>query len=318
MTELRELAPVRTAESIIPLGPLAAALAKAQSEFGAITRDKEVVVQKKAGGQYRFKYAPLDQILGVVRGPLSKNGLALVQLLDPDALVTMLVHESGATLEARTPIPSSSDIQSYGSAITYLRRYAVQAMLGIAAEEDDDGNAQDGNQAAPAHETPQVGSENVTLIGIDTLTGDVKKGTSDRYLCEWREAPDGAWVIGFAMKRASDGQNYPQVGVMGSLADALRALHPDGTSLVGQHLKVRGRFYAVRTVLEDGKLGKAYSRVIVGQGDGDFIETSDLRIPPLADPEQAAVDAVPVAEGQEALFDAAESARIDEAEAARA
>lgn len=194
------------------------------------------------------------------------------------------------------------------SAMKYAHLTGFMLSTGDDAEQHDTSDRQ-------ARETPQVGSENVTLIGIDTLTGDVKKGTSDRYLCDWREAPNG-WVIGFAMKRAGDGENFPQVGVMGTLADGLRALHPDGTSLVGQHLKVKGRFYAVRTVLEDGKLGRAYTRVIVGQGADDFIETDDVRIPARPDPEQDAVDAVPVAPGQES-FDLAESARID-AEAARA
>ena len=119
---------------------------------------------KRTGGTYSFSYAPLDVILDVVRKPLADNGLALVQLLDGGALLTLLLHESGAVLEGRTPIPETADVQAFGSAITYLRRYAIQSLLGIAAEEDDDGNRGAGNQSkldptrAPAKPAAPTGS----------------------------------------------------------------------------------------------------------------------------------------------------------------
>lgn len=129
-------------------GALALALSKAQAAFPAIPRSREVTVQTKQGGSYKFKYAPLDTILEHVRKPLSDNGLAICQLIDDGALVTLLLHESGATLEGRVTLPNSpgDTVQQLGSAITYLRRYALQAALGIAAEEDDDGNASSGNR----------------------------------------------------------------------------------------------------------------------------------------------------------------------------
>jgi len=129
------------------IGPLAAALAKAQATFPTIPRDKEVTVKMKTGGEYKFKYAPLDTILAAVRGPLSANGLAIVQMLDGDGLVTLLLHESGARLEGRVRLHEADNVQGLGSEITYLRRYAIQAMLGLAAEEDDDGNRASGNRA---------------------------------------------------------------------------------------------------------------------------------------------------------------------------
>ena len=62
--------------------------------------------------------------------------MAVAQLHDDGALVTVLMHESGETIEGRTAIPDTSDIQAFGSAITYLRRYAIQSLLGIAAGAD--------------------------------------------------------------------------------------------------------------------------------------------------------------------------------------
>src|SRR3990167_8096824 len=108
------------------IGPLATALAKAQSEFGAVTRSKVVTVKTKTGGSFTFSYAPLDAIIGVIREPLARNGLAFTQLLDDGYLVTMLIHESGASLSGRTALPDTPDIQAYGSAITYLPPYALQ------------------------------------------------------------------------------------------------------------------------------------------------------------------------------------------------
>lgn len=129
-------------DSFDNIGPLAAALAKAQAAYPPIPRDREVEVQTRTGGKYKFKYAPLDTILNAVRKPLSDNGLAITQLLDGGHLTTVLFHETGAYLSASMPLPNGDGSpQSLGSAITYLRRYSLQAMLGIAAEEDDDAQA---------------------------------------------------------------------------------------------------------------------------------------------------------------------------------
>lgn len=171
------------------VGALAGALAKAQAAYPTITRSREVTVQTRTGGKYTFKYAPLDTILEAVRAPLSKNGLAITQLLDGPDLVTVLLHESGATLTARSPLPHTDGdtVQQLGSAITYLRRYALQAILGIASEEDDDGNAASGNTAtatgrkgAPAVEHDPSGG----LIG----TAEAGKGLAD---FELRQTPQG-------------------------------------------------------------------------------------------------------------------------------
>lgn len=151
MTALRQVEPETGEITTSDFGRLAAALAKAQASFPPVTRSKTVTVTTKTGGSYKFSYAPLDAILDAVRKPLSDNGLALAQLLDNGSLVTMLLHESGAVLEGRTALPQTGDVQALGSAITYLRRYAIQALLGIAAEEDDDGNA--AKDAKPAKPT---------------------------------------------------------------------------------------------------------------------------------------------------------------------
>lgn len=134
-----------------PMDKIATALAKAQAAITSPPRNREVeVVSKRTGGRYKFKYATLDHIIEHVRAPLTKNGLWFIQRLENGGgkyrLVTQLVHESGQSFASETPLlVEDQGNQSFGSALTYMRRYALCAMLGIAADEDDDANAADGN-----------------------------------------------------------------------------------------------------------------------------------------------------------------------------
>lgn len=129
-------------------GALFGALALAQGAFQPITKNRTVTV-KSDKGNYTFDYATLDQVLAATIPALSANGLALLQPFyhGPNGLElrTILAHSSGARLEAVTELPKAGNIQGAGSALTYLKRYQVQAILGVSSEEDDDGNAADGN-----------------------------------------------------------------------------------------------------------------------------------------------------------------------------
>lgn len=132
-----------SSEPVDPQAALAAALAKAQGEFKAVARDKEV-----STGSYKFRYAELGTILESVRPVLSKHGIAVIQPLDEGAIITELRHEAGGVISARFPFPSMpANVQQLGSLITYLRRYCLVSLLGIATEDDDDGG-----QAPPTAE----------------------------------------------------------------------------------------------------------------------------------------------------------------------
>lgn len=116
------------------MGPLYAALAKAQGEFPEIDKGKT---------GHGYKYADIADILRAVRPILSKNDLAVFQSLDGDKLVTTLAHGSGATLVSAYPLVQDgtgrmNNIQRMGAALTYARRYALTALLGVAADEDLD------------------------------------------------------------------------------------------------------------------------------------------------------------------------------------
>jgi len=135
------------------IAKLAEALAKAQGAFVNPPRNRNVVVKMKAGGSYSFAYATLDSIMEMVRKPLAENGLALIHSLGlyetGPVCIASLLHSSGEWVS--TPIPvivgPGADAQQWGSALTYARRYGVSILLGIASDEDDDGNASCGNAA---------------------------------------------------------------------------------------------------------------------------------------------------------------------------
>ena len=95
---------------------------------------------------FKSKYAPLSDVLNITRPILSKYGLSIVQAPSTNGenivITTLLLHESGEWLEPE-PLSLKMDkvtAQGAGSAITYARRYALSAILGISSEDDGDGN----------------------------------------------------------------------------------------------------------------------------------------------------------------------------------
>ena len=123
-------------------GELAKALSAAQGEFPAIERSRKVDT-----GKFSYSYAPLDAILAAVRPVLAKHELALTQTLDSlepvgPVLRTQLLHSSGESVGGYFPLDTVGlSPQQLGSLLTYTRRYALVAILGVAAEEDDDAGA---------------------------------------------------------------------------------------------------------------------------------------------------------------------------------
>lgn len=135
----------------VEIEKLVTALAQAQAEIKSPERNRTVNVTPRSGGTgYSFSYATLDHIIEAIRGPLTKNGLWFTQILREDGgtyiLDTRLLHNSGQWLACQTPLLfEGGGNQQFGSALTFMKRYALTSLLGIAAEEDDDANAADGN-----------------------------------------------------------------------------------------------------------------------------------------------------------------------------
>jgi hypothetical protein len=114
-------------------------LATALCKFQA---DVETIKKTETNPFFKSKYASLADILNVIRQPLADNGLSFVQFTKGKyCLETMLMHSSGEWLsESYEMEPSKKDPQGAGSVITYQRRYALGAILGLNIDEDKDGN----------------------------------------------------------------------------------------------------------------------------------------------------------------------------------
>lgn len=119
------------------INELATALAKAQGQIEGAKKDS-------ANPFFKSTYADLASVWDACRRQLSSNGLSVTQCPEESesgiSVETMLMHSSGQWISGRYSMPVSKvDAQAVGSAITYARRYALAAIVGIAPE-DDDGN----------------------------------------------------------------------------------------------------------------------------------------------------------------------------------
>lgn len=136
---------VEQSESITKL---AAAIVAASAEFKNPPKDS-------VNPHYKSRFADLATVIDTVKPTLTKHKLAVMQfpaeVAGQPAMATMLIHESGEWIRSAIPLcPAKTDPQGIGSASTYARRYGLQAVLGITAENDDDGHqgSQPANQAA--------------------------------------------------------------------------------------------------------------------------------------------------------------------------
>jgi len=113
---------------------IAMALSKFQSSIENVKKDEE-------NPFFKSNYATLGNIIDTIRKPLGENGLSFAQFpIEENRLVTLLMHTSGEYFQSVVKMfPRDNTPQSQGSAITYMRRYALSSILGIATE-DDDGN----------------------------------------------------------------------------------------------------------------------------------------------------------------------------------
>lgn len=115
---------------------------------------------------YKSKYTTLDVIVDTVKPLLAKQGLSYIQSPGGDgekiSITTLIMHTSGEWIET-DPLVLKADkanAQGAGSAITYARRYALAAALGVASDEDDDGNVASGNKKTQNNEDSQQSTGN--------------------------------------------------------------------------------------------------------------------------------------------------------------
>jgi hypothetical protein len=140
-------------------------------------------------GSYSYDYADLADTVEATRKALSAHGLvALTPVHAHDnglACTVKLIHVSGATLDfPPLSFPPGRDAQATGSAITYHRRYALQAALGIATTDDDDGHKATQSARQPAG----MGAGAAKSKLLEHLTGKVPDPVKDHAAAVWTEA----------------------------------------------------------------------------------------------------------------------------------
>jgi hypothetical protein len=152
---------MRTSDSI---DAISAALAKVQGEVAN-------PVFNKTNPHFKSSYADLASVLNAVRPALSKHSIAIMQMTNLEeagvVLYTRLTHSSGQWIESVYPVTTSSKHQEIASSLTYAKRLSLSAIVGVAGEDDDDGNAANTVPAKAANVTTIAKKSEVkaTLIG---------------------------------------------------------------------------------------------------------------------------------------------------------
>lgn len=121
------------------ISELAKAMVKVQAEITGALKGSE-------NPFFKSKYADLTACWNACREPLTNNGLTVIQTTEPNpdgvTVVTLLAHESGQWIRGRlSMIPGKNDAQGIGSCMTYARRYALAAIVGLTQVDDDAENS---------------------------------------------------------------------------------------------------------------------------------------------------------------------------------
>ena len=139
-----------------------------QTEVGAISKDSK-------NPFFKSKYFDINSLIAHVQPLLEQNGLLLLQPIKDQRQMSIIVDvESGDSVESGIDLPTLTDPQKLGSAITYYRRYTLQSLLGLQAEDDDANLASQKTDRKPALTLEQFAK---------TLQADAKgiKAVLDRF-----------------------------------------------------------------------------------------------------------------------------------------
>lgn len=163
---------------------LATALAKAQAKMEAADKVGVNTFYKNS------RYATLPTVWDACRKALTDNGLSVVQRMDTSengmVLESILLHASGQWIASTYPInPVKNDPQGLGSAISYARRYALMALVGVVADDatEDDGNSASGLTSTMTTESRAGASADAGLTRIE------------HFKAEGREAAEGGSYV---------------------------------------------------------------------------------------------------------------------------
>lgn len=168
-------------------------LLSAQERIGVISKDQ-------TNPFYEHKYADINTIIDMVKPILNDEGLLLLQPLSnidgKPAIKTIIMCEDDVISDTIV-LPEDQNPQKMGSAITYFRRYALQSMLFMQAE-DDDGNAaapqSAPNKEQPKAQPPQAGStKEIPTCSICGKNMKPQKNNQNKWFCKHEEGGKVQW-----------------------------------------------------------------------------------------------------------------------------
>lgn len=125
------------------------------TKLHALQKDIDPIKKDETNPFFRSKYFDINGLIEAVQPLLTKHGLVIIQPLSDingkPAITTIVTDiESGEMCQDTIVIPEQTDIQKFGAAVTYMRRYALQSLLLLQAEDDD------GNTAVSKKPTPKA------------------------------------------------------------------------------------------------------------------------------------------------------------------
>jgi hypothetical protein len=141
----------------------------------------EVPAVHKATQGFGYTYADLPKILEVITPIMNKHGLGFTQLINDHTLHTIVFDaESGESIESKTQMPQitlkgMNEYQSFGSGITYYRRYALSAMLGIVTDKDTDASGEQVKKELPALSEERLNKAIEAIKAGQTTMADISK-----------------------------------------------------------------------------------------------------------------------------------------------
>jgi ERF superfamily len=175
-----------TIEHSDDLAELAAAIIEVQAAMPKIPKTSD-------NPFFKSKYADLADVKTLADPIITKHGLAVTQWPSNndkgDTLVTMLLHRSGQFIKSEMQLHlTKSDAQGQGSALTYARRYAYMASLGLVADVDDDGNRSSQPQSNRSEAKPKPQAKARAAKNADPKTGEVLHNLQPKMLEEIKGA----------------------------------------------------------------------------------------------------------------------------------
>ncbi len=209
---------------------LASALAKAQAMMKPALKDS-------TNPHFKSKYADLTSIWEACRDALTKNGLSVAQVTEFDGdlcwIKTILLHSSGEVLEGRYPLrPVQNTPQGMGSAISYARRYALAAMVGVVADDDDGQAASSGHDERPTLRAVE---------GSQTTAGRKIEADGVRKAREWVNAEA---LPAVAACKTAEALNV-WAAENAKIIDRVKVLVPDDAAALDHRIKLKAESFNI-------------------------------------------------------------------------